>query len=313
MNKGITIIILAVVLSAMALIFYSHTRRPSGDPASSSGNATESASRPGANGTYGSGAADPVRGNPLQSPQGGNGGIAHIDPPLSTPGHEGAPTPVIVTTGNSGEPVRVVTSPTDPALGGQPDAGKNPLVVTTPTEPTPVEPPKRGPTGAPSLTPLSLGQPETPPAKAPEIKQPPKPPVKDPAKDNGKEPAKPEDKKDDKKDNGKDKAPVLSDKGTHTLKNIGMRFAGQKIELHIESDSAFPCKSFMLTNPNRLVIDLPGTWKGMKAPAVPQNRLIKGVRLGNQATGPRLVLDLSEAPKGHDIVRSGNTVEVVVY
>jgi hypothetical protein len=44
------------------------------------------------------------------------------------------------------------------------------------------------------------------------------------------------------------------------------------------------------------VIDLPGTWQKMRAPSVPANRVVKGVRIGIQERGPRLVLDMDKAP-----------------
>ena len=84
------------------------------------------------------------------------------------------------------------------------------------------------------------------------------------------------------------------------------------MQLRIEADTPFPCRAFVLNKPDRLVIDLPGSWKGMKAPSVPQNRLIKTVRVGSQPAGPRIVLDLESAPKAHKVQRNGNVVEIVV-
>ena len=105
---------------------------------------------------------------------------------------------------------------------------------------------------------------------------------------------------------------MLSDKDPHVLKDIGLHFSGQNMQLRIEADTPFPCRAFVLNKPDRLVIDLPGSWKGMKAPSVPQNRLIKTVRVGSQPAGPRIVLDLESAPKAHKVQRNGNVVEIVV-
>ncbi|MDR1947472.1 MAG: AMIN domain-containing protein [Desulfovibrio sp.] len=109
------------------------------------------------------------------------------------------------------------------------------------------------------------------------------------------------------------RTPALpSDRGAHTLKNISLTFDGNDMRLLIEADNDFPCKTFALSEPDRLVIDLPGTWKGMKAPTVPGNRIIRKVRIGLQSAGPRLVLDLSSPLKNHRVERRGNMVEITV-
>lgn len=111
------------------------------------------------------------------------------------------------------------------------------------------------------------------------------------------------------------KAPTrqeLSDKGTHALRNISLSSSGAAMQLRIEADGPFPYKSFALTGPDRLVVDLPGTWKGMKAPSVPGNDIVKNVRLGQQTAGPRLVLDLSGGLKTHSVERAGNVITVTV-
>lgn len=97
----------------------------------------------------------------------------------------------------------------------------------------------------------------------------------------------------------------------HNLKSIGLHFSGQRIFLRIEADDPFPCKTFALTGPERLVVDLPGVWTGMKAPAVPQNNIINGARYGVQKAGPRLVLDLGKSSK-YEVTRPSPTV-VEIY
>jgi hypothetical protein len=109
-----------------------------------------------------------------------------------------------------------------------------------------------------------------------------------------------------------EKPVVLSDKAAHVLKNISFNFSGQNLRLLIQADSPFPCKTFALTGPDRLVIDLPGTWKDMKAPVTPQNRLVKSVRLGAQPGGPRLVLDLIAPLKRHSAEREGSSVSILL-
>ncbi len=75
--------------------------------------------------------------------------------------------------------------------------------------------------------------------------------------------------------------------------------------LRIESDNAFIGKTFVLPGPDRMVVDLGGEWKNVKAPSIPSNTLVKGVRIGKQNSGPRLVLDLTRPPKAHE---AGSTV-----
>ena len=82
--------------------------------------------------------------------------------------------------------------------------------------------------------------------------------------------------------------------------------------LQIEANSPFSANAFVLTGPDRLVVDLPGTWQGMRVPSIPENRLIKNARLGQQPAGPRLVLDLTGPIKGHKIERSGNTAQIIL-
>jgi len=82
--------------------------------------------------------------------------------------------------------------------------------------------------------------------------------------------------------------------------------------LQIEADSPFPSNVFVLTGPDRLVVDLPGSWQGMRIPSIPQNRLISNIRLGLQPAGPRLVLDLTGPVRGHNIERSGNITRIIM-
>ncbi|MDR2124933.1 MAG: AMIN domain-containing protein [Desulfovibrio sp.] len=106
--------------------------------------------------------------------------------------------------------------------------------------------------------------------------------------------------------------PETSYKNPHTLKNVSLTFAGNDMSLRLEADSAFPCKTFTLSGPDRLVIDLPGAWKGMKAPTVPGNRIVRKARVGLQSDGARLVLDLSSPLKKHKVEQNGNVVEILV-
>lgn len=311
----------------MVLIFIQHLNRPK---APVTAGQTEN--------TTSSGVDRSGRINPLQRPQGGTGGPAQIDPPIrGSLGVDGAPTPVRVASGadpRSARPLDPQSAPplvteipssllqpseTDPlASSGTPAV---PGVVQQPTQ-VETTPPlisgasstvnqqtrPTGRTGAPSLVPW-----DTPPqqpaaqqqsrqsltAQATQARSPQVQPPQQPAAQTS-------------KPSRQTTQAALSDKGTHTLKNLALQITGDKIRVRIEADDPFPCKSFTLTGPDRLVIDLPGTWKGMKVPSVPQNDIIKNIRHGKQASGPRLVLDLSKGLKNHTVQRSGNVVEIVL-
>lgn len=320
MNKGITILILFVVLGAMGLVFYSHTRQPAQAPAVPAEPARDGLVQPAGPLAGGSAPSGPAvggqtGGSPLKSPQDGSGGLKQIDPPLTStqPGTDGIPAPVRLTAGNTGVQTPPPVAP--PAASDGPPA----LPAASDSAASGPDASGRGvagkpPSGSPELTPWGTPS-ATPAGKQAEADRPAAPAG---GADAGKSPAggtAPQGR-----DSGKTpaaatppaKEPVLSDKDSHALRDIGLHFAGQAMQLRIEADSPFPCRTFVLNNPDRLVIDLPGTWKGVKAPAVPQNRLVKAIRVGSQPSGPRIVLDLSAAPKGHKLQRNGNVVEIVV-
>ena len=323
MNKGITVLILFVVLGAMGLVFYSHTRQAADVPQEP---ARESSPLPG-----GPVAASPASGgsagnapSPLQAPQGGNAGLKQIEPPLTSgqSSVDGAPAPVRVISGNAGTPAQAPPQPAaPPAAAASPSAPSGTFGPAASGAGTPSGQDAAGrgsagkaPGGSPELTPWGTpptgttparpAEPERAPARTGDAdKSPTVATAKPQTQDTGKTPAAPA---------APAKEPALPDKGAHTLNDIGLHFAGQNMQLRIEADTPFPCRTFVLNSPDRLVIDLPGTWKGVKAPNVPQNRLIKAVRVGSQPNGPRIVLDLSAAPKGHKVQRDGNVVEILV-
>jgi hypothetical protein len=105
----------------------------------------------------------------------------------------------------------------------------------------------------------------------------------------------------------------LSSSAAHTLRDISVEIFEQQVIVRIEAEGPFPVKTFLLPNPNRLVVDLPGDWTNIKAPSVPQNRLIRSARLGSQSSGPRLVLDLRAPLTSRTVQRpDSNTVEITL-
>ncbi len=76
--------------------------------------------------------------------------------------------------------------------------------------------------------------------------------------------------------------------------------------VRITMDRKIPYKQMLLTNPDRLVIDISGEYKNMQAPAFPDNEFVSGIRIGHYDSRTRLVFDLKEKPARHHINQSGD-------
>ena len=314
MNKGFTLLVSLVVLAAMGLVMFSHIgtkeapRRPvpfvaeQGSQARQGGFAT-----------------------PLNAPQGDTSSLRSIEPPISnmTPPAQpdGVPQPVRLTPSFDGNPPQSVAPGTEPsaATTAAPATDSPTLAATFSPEaaqestPPTQAPTTTGATGKPGLTPwekLPQEVPATPPA--PSI-----PPTVPQTIAQTTPPAAPQPTLPTQTQNRPVTAPVqtaqatLPPTGSHSLRNISLSPSGQGLVLQIEADSPFRCNAFVLTGPDRLVVDLPGTWQGMRAPPIPENRLVRAARLGQQPAGPRLVLDLA-GPIRHTIERSGNTTRIIL-
>ncbi len=94
------------------------------------------------------------------------------------------------------------------------------------------------------------------------------------------------------------------------MKNLTLQVSGSEVILKMQADKRFEYRYFLLTGPNRLVVDLPGDWKGLNNPRVPSNQLVKSTRYARFGDGYRFVLDLNEAPRAQSDKRSGNVVEI---
>lgn len=327
MNKRTTLLILFVVFIAMGLVMYSHgTSKSPAQPKGSAQLASRAAPPPAANeaGQPGGFAS------PLQAPQGGNGGLHPIEPPIGvSPGGDGVPRPVTLAAGSDSRTLRLVA----PSRSDDPAAREEEKLAQNPS--TPVSKPEDGPAaqagstppttpysgasgrgGMPGLTADSTpwdsprqdrgagqtGTPTAPPSGAVATTSP-APPASKPSALNPRQPAVTD--------------PVTSEKplsktGAHTLRSISLGFAGQQMLLRIEAGAPFPVKTFALTGPDRLVVDLPGVWQGLKVPNVPENNVVSKARLGNQSAGSRLVLDLKGPLKNHTVERVGNRVDILV-
>lgn len=97
-----------------------------------------------------------------------------------------------------------------------------------------------------------------------------------------------------------------------TLSKIGLHFKGNDIYLRIEAQSPFKTKIFTLTEPDRLVVDLVGTWHNVTPPTIPSNQLVTKARIGSQPNATRLVLDLSRSTKYTIDKPSDSVVEILM-
>lgn len=91
--------------------------------------------------------------------------------------------------------------------------------------------------------------------------------------------------------------------GSGNILDISLHFKDDGMILRIEGDGPLPAKYFILSQPERLVLDLPGSWKNLKRPDIPSNNLVKSARLGRQGNADRLVLDLAAPIKKHALNR----------
>lgn len=109
-----------------------------------------------------------------------------------------------------------------------------------------------------------------------------------------------------------DKQTAKAEKDKHVITSAAIKFSGSTAILHLQGDAPIQYKYIVLSNPNRLALDLTGAWS-VAAPAVPANRVIEKVRVGRYGEKTRIVLDLKAAPTMHEVVKSGErTIEVRV-
>ena len=273
MNKGITLTILGVLLCAMSLVFYSHLNSPSSQSLS------------------GTQADPPASGAPSSGSVPSGGGL----PPLE-------PTPVPSVKAQSTQPV-ASTSP-EPVKKPDTKPETKPVAVKPAEKPAPVVEPTK-PADKPVIEEKPASEKETPATTTASAEKPAEKPVAPPIEKTAE--VKPVEAKIEAKAVLTPLA-SLSQTANHTLNAIGLHFSGNQIFLRIEAEKPFPFSTFPLVAPDRLVIDLPGNWKGIKTPTIPSNQLVTNVRVGQQKKGPRFVVDLSRKPVGHEVVRVSDTV-----
>jgi hypothetical protein len=88
-----------------------------------------------------------------------------------------------------------------------------------------------------------------------------------------------------------------------SLRDISLHFKDGGMILRLEGDVPLSARYFILSAPERLVLDISGNWKGIKVPAMPSNNIIKAIRLGRHGNADRLVLDLLGPLRAHNLER----------
>ncbi len=84
---------------------------------------------------------------------------------------------------------------------------------------------------------------------------------------------------------------------------------GSLIKLVLRGNSPMVGHFSQLRGPERVVLDLAGTWK-IQLPKVPSNRLIQAVRIGHHADKTRLVFDLKTPGKAALVPLTRNSLEL---
>jgi len=85
---------------------------------------------------------------------------------------------------------------------------------------------------------------------------------------------------------------------TNSVNNVQIDRHGRDLEVAIETTRRSEFNYFLLSNPDRLVLDINGALLNAKAPEVPQNDYVDNIRLGQFSTNPdtvRVVFDLKDA------------------
>ena len=81
-----------------------------------------------------------------------------------------------------------------------------------------------------------------------------------------------------------------------------VRDKGATVRLNLGQTISY--KQMLLENPDRVVIDVTGSYKDLKAPGIPDNPLVTNVRLGHYDNRTRIVVDLSAKPSSCRVILS---------
>lgn len=88
---------------------------------------------------------------------------------------------------------------------------------------------------------------------------------------------------------------------------VELAVGGGAVVLRIEGNRPISAKAFTLSEPERVVVDLSGSWK-VALPSVPANNLVGTMRQGIQPDATRLVLDMRNKPQSVLLEQLGTNV-----
>ena len=81
-----------------------------------------------------------------------------------------------------------------------------------------------------------------------------------------------------------------------------VRDKGATVRLNLGQTISY--RQMLLENPDRVVIDVTGSYKDLKAPGIPDNPLVTNVRLGHYDNRTRIVVDLKAKPSSCRVILS---------
>jgi len=106
------------------------------------------------------------------------------------------------------------------------------------------------------------------------------------------------------------KLPSMPEPGTKqtsgdakNITNIVVYVTQEGATLRLGGDAPLVYSSMLLRNPDRLVLDFEGHWN-MSIPGIPQNKLIKAIRVGRQADATRMAIDLHRTPASYRLIKT---------
>lgn len=95
--------------------------------------------------------------------------------------------------------------------------------------------------------------------------------------------------------------------GKQVVTSSTLTMDGDVVTLRLEANSPIKGKSFILASPDRVVLDLSGSWK-LAAPRVPSNRMLRELRVGAREDGIRLVFDMRVKPSSATVKQISSKV-----
>ena len=90
------------------------------------------------------------------------------------------------------------------------------------------------------------------------------------------------------------------------IKKISVLPIGDGVTVRLDSNQMPKYRIMRLNSPERLVLDLLGQWK-LRAPGVPNNKLVSNIRIGHHKEGTRIVIDLKQVPASIRYLKYGIT------